>query len=77
MMFLPHTSLVSLKHFEKYSIHMKVRMKDKFQLSHRSSVGRAGDCKSLSIGIPRSMVRIRPVRFIFAFFLSYFKFQSK
>ena len=31
-------------------------------ISHRSSVGRAGDCNELSIDIPRSLVRIRPVR---------------
>ena len=30
--------------------------------THRSSVGRAGDCKCFTADIPRSMVRIRPVR---------------
>ena len=35
-------------------------------LTHRSSVGRAGDCKCTSVVIPRSMVRIRPVRLIVA-----------
>ena len=30
--------------------------------THRSSVGRAGDCNCFTADIPRSMVRIRPVR---------------
>ena len=30
--------------------------------THRSSVGRAGDCNCSTADIPRSMVRIRPVR---------------
>ena len=46
----------------KDGLTMKKIRKLSFQESHRSSVGRAGDCKSSSIDIPRSMVRIRPVR---------------
>ena len=35
-------------------------------ISHGSSVGRAGDCNSDSAVIPRPVVRFRPVRFFCA-----------
>ena len=38
---------------------------DVYTLSHRSSVGRAKDCKCVSAVILRSLVRILPVRFFF------------
>ena len=43
-----------------------------YKMTHYSSAGRAGDC-NVSLEIPRSLVRVRPVRFCFFLLIRFFK----